>query len=276
LVYAGSSALAGFGSAMKYEVPRFGLPLNDIEWSFFMLPGHRYSGFGGTMEQEAGSDGEAKQFNTQIYSEFNKQVQRKSIQRAKEVLDVGEKYVKAGKQKQARRALQEAVNYSQADADLNEDARVQYRNLVKQQVKMGLLNRRAAVRFSQNIIDERQLGQMEDFQDGEYTQEYAQRLEGDLSSKDNDALEVVAEKMLEQQTAAAGMVSAIRVTMPEHGRLIRFSRATHIEPKDELSVSFRMGTGRLRAVVGQVLPALVMFFALWGVLAAMRKREKAA
>jgi hypothetical protein len=183
--------------------------------------------------------------------------------------------VKEGKQKQAKRALQEAVNYSQADADLNEDARVQYRNLVKQQVKIGLLNRRDAVRYSQNIIDEQQLGQMEEFKDGEYTQEYAARVERNLTSKDNDALEVVADKMIEQQTAAAGVVTAIRVSMPEHGKLIKFYRARHIEPRDELSVSFKMGTGKLGSFAGQASAGLLIFVAVWAGIAIRRSAAAA-
>jgi len=276
LVYAGSSVGAGLGADVKFEAPRFGLPLSNIEWSFFVLPGHEYYGFGGTMDHEEEALDAGKRYTTDEYAANNLQVISANLKKAKEVLDEGEQFVKAGNQRKAKRALQEAVNYSQADADLNEDARVQYRNLVKQQVKIGLLNRRDAVRYSQNIIDERQLGQMEEFQDGQYTQDYAARVEGSLSSKDNDALEVVADKMIEQQTAAAGMVSAIRVAMPEHGKLIKFYRARHIEPKDELSVSFKMGTGKAKSVAGQVVPAVIILFGVWGFLAMRGSAAKAA
>ena len=275
-VYAGSSAGAGLGSDVKFEAPRIGkapkagLPLSDIEWNFFVLPGHKYYGFGGTMDHEEEPRNAGKKYTTDTYASNNLRAINENIEKAKQVLDSGEQYVKEGKQKEAKRALQEAVNYSQADADLNEDARVQYRNLVKQQVKIGLLNRRDAVRYSQNIIDEQQLGQMEEFKDGEYTQEYAARVERNLTSKDNDALEVVADKMIEQQTAAAGVVSAIRVSMPEHGKLIKFYRARHIEPEDELSVSFKMGTGKLGSVAGQAGAAALIFLVIWAGIAIRR------
>lgn len=275
-VYAGSPSRAWPGAGLRYEAPCFGLPMRDINWNFFVMPGRRYYGFTGTMERQEYDGQTVKRFNSRTYSDYNRLIQRQSIENAKRVLDEGDRYVKAGKQRQAKRALQEAVSYSQSDADLNEDARVQYRNLVKQQVKIGLLNRRDAVRFSQNIIDEAQLGKMEGFQDGEYTSEYAEQMEESLSSKENAALEEVADRIIEQQAAAAGVVSAIRVTVPEHGSLIRFHRETHIDPEEELSVSFNVGTGAAGRITGQVIPAAAVMAVLWCLAALYRARKQAA
>ena len=47
------------------------------------------------------------------------------------------------------------------------------------------------------------------------------------AAKENDALDVVAEKIIDQQAAAAGVVTAIQVTMPEHGRRRHRNRAVH-------------------------------------------------
>lgn len=266
LVYAGSSSSAPFAPRQRFTAPNFGLPLNDIQWDFYVLPEYRYYAFGGTMVHMPGEPSAARVFNAQQYAAYNKEQREASLLKARQVLDVGGRLARAGKQKRAKQAFLDALNYSQAEADLNEDARIQLRNLEKQQWKIGLINRRDAVRFSSNIIDERQLGQMAGFQNGEYTQEYAASVEQRLSSKDNDALEMVADKMIEQQAAAAGVVTAIRITMPEHGRRLRFHRALMIDPGSELEVSFRAHTGRLTGWLNALWPAALLFVFLWGAL----------
>jgi hypothetical protein len=254
-----------------------GLPLNDIEWDFYVPAGYRYFDFAGTMTYADTPATPALAFNADRYLAWNKERREATLQKARTVLDVGEELIKAGQQKRAKKALQAAFNYSQGQADLNEDARVQLRNLMKQQVKMGLVNRRDNVRFKHNIIDEQQLGQMEGFQDGDFTQEYVKSVSGRLSEKDNDALDVVADKIIDQQAAAAGVVAAIRVTMPEHGRLLKFRRDLQIDPAGELSVKFRSRSGRVTALLSALWPAVLLFLVLWAVsAAALRPRAEPA
>ena len=179
---------------------------------------------------------------------------------------------KGGRQKEARKAFQQALNYSVGQADLNEDARVQLRNITKQQFKMGLVNRRGAVRLRNNSMDEKDIREMEEFQGGNFTQEYAQRIEGQLSAVDNDALDVVAEKMIDQQAAAAGVVKAIRIVMPEHGRTFRFTRSLQVDPKGELSVSFRVGRGAASGGLSTFWSLLLVFVGFWAVLVARPKK----
>ena len=268
LVYAGSGSRGIASLKQEYRAPEFvGLPLNDIEWRFFVPPDRRYFGFGGTMEHDDPTAAVLATFNAQRYQEWNKGRREASLRMARQVLDAGEELARSGQQKRAQKAFQQALNYSQGQDDLNEDARVQLNNLVKQQVKMGLVNRRDAVRFSRNIIDEQQLGQMEGFHDGDYTQEYAQRVEKGLSAKDNDALEIVASRIIEQQAAAAGIVNAISITMPEHGRELRFTRAMLTDPSGALTVSFRAARGRVTTVLNALWPTLLLFAGVWVVTA---------
>jgi hypothetical protein len=167
--------------------------------------------------------------------------------------------VESGQRMKAKKAFQQAMTYSQGQADLNEDARVQLRNLVKQQVKIGLVNRRDALRVSKNIAPEQQGEQLAGFQNGDYTQEYATSVEGRLSARDNDALEAVANKILDQQAAAAGVVTAIRVTMPEQGRPLAFRRPVQIDPKGDLTVVFRAGDGRWGRLWRALWPSAILF-----------------
>ena len=194
---------------------------------------------------------------------YNKRQREETWKKARDVLNAGEKMAKGGRQKEARKAFQQALSYSVGQDDLNEDARVQLRNLTKQQFKMGLVNRRGAVRVRNNASDEQQVQQMEGFQEGNFTQEYAQRIEQQLSTIDNDALDIVAEKMIDQQAAAAGVVKAIRIAMPEHGRSFKFARALQVDPKGELSVSFKVSQGASAKWFGTLLSGLFVFLALW-------------
>ena len=217
-------------------------------------------------------DGESmKIFDTDYYMAYNKKQREATLKKARDVLNAGEQMVRVGNQKEAKKAFQQALNYSLGQEDLNEDARVQLRNLTKQQFKIGLVNRRGAVRFRNNIIDEQEAQQMEGFQGGNFTQEYAQRVEQQLSSMDNDALDVVAEKMIDQQAAAAGVVKAIRIAMPEHGKELRFARALQVDPEGELSVSFKVSRGRPAHWFGSLWPMLFVFAGFWGLCGTRKK-----
>ena len=275
IIYAGSVGGGGLLREHKIVAPAFeGLPLNDIEWTFYVLPQARYYGFGGTMDLVRDVKA-TRVFDTDYYMAYNKQQREATLKKARDVLNTGEQMAKAGRQKEAKKAFQQALNYSMGQEDLNEDARVQLRNLTKQQFKIGLVNRRGAVRFRNNIIDEQSAQQMEGFQGGNFTQEYAENIEQQLTSMDNDALEVVAEKMIEQQAAAAGVVKAIRVAMPEHGTEFRFARALQVDPKSELSVSFKVARGTFGKWLGGLWPMLLVFGACW-ILTAKVCRPKMA
>ena len=93
--------------------------------------------------------------------------------------------------------------------------------------------------------------------------------------KDNDSLELVADKIIEQQAAAAGVVTAIRVAMPEHGRKLTFLRAMQIDPGAGLTVSFHASSGRLRGWLNALWPVVVLFGLLWFGLAVSARRRKA-
>jgi hypothetical protein len=276
MVYAGSPSRSHFfGVRQKYEAPRFvGLPLNDIEWDFYVLPGVKYYGFGGTMEHVDESVEQVQMFNAGRYEEWNLHQRDANLKMAKQGLDVGQNLVKAGKLNVAKKEFQQALNYSQGQADLNEDARVQLRSLQKQQVKVGLVNRRDAVRLKNNILDEQQLEQMQGFRDGNYSPEYASTLERRLSEKDNDALGIVADKIIEQQTAAAGVVTAINVTMPEHGKLLRFRRALQIDPKGNLTVLFRESSGWLTGSLKTIVAGVIVFLIFLGIASRARSSGK--
>jgi hypothetical protein len=142
---------------------------------------------------------------------------------------------------------------------------VQLRNLMKQQVKIGLMNRRDVIRYNQNIIEEgeQQVEMPQQAALEQNAQQYLDRIEQRLSEKDRNALEIVANKMIDQQAAAAGVVTAIRVAMPEHGHRLNFKRPLQTDPTEALSVSFKVGRGgKLRGLLS-LWPAFVLFGLTW-------------
>lgn len=243
MIYSGQESGGGLFGRMAYTAPSFqGLPLRDIEWEVYARPDYRLFGFGGTMElRREKSAMENARFGTEHYAAWNRQMREETLERAKDTLNAGEAWQRSGQQQKAKQALKEAVNYSQGQSDLNEDARVQFENLIKEQVKIGLVNRRGALRVSNNIIsaDQQAQPQQPAAFDGNYAPEYVQSMESQLSEKDKQALEVVARKMVEQQAAAAGMLAGIHVTMPQEGRKLVFHRALQIDPMGPVTIVFR-------------------------------------
>ncbi|MDP6811195.1 MAG: hypothetical protein QGH31_10825 [Kiritimatiellia bacterium] len=264
-IYAGSADSGALSRRREYRAPRFELPQEDIEWEFFAPPGFNYYDFDGTMEYDVARQWGYDVFDSASYRKRNLERQEGSIQKAKLELDNAGQLLIAGEQRQARKAFEQALNYSQGQADLNEDARVQLRNLMKQQVKIGLMNRRDVVRYNQNIIeeDEQQMAMPQQETVQQNAQQYLDRIEQRLSEKDRHALEIVANKMIDQQAAAAGVVTAIRVAMPEHGQRLNFKRPLQTDPTDPLTVSFKVGRGgKLRSLL-VLWPAVVLFGLTW-------------
>jgi hypothetical protein len=275
LVYSGSASRGGFGRRQTYEAPRLaGLPLRDIEWTLYAVPGVRYYDFGGTMEHRDDEAEVVRLFGSEQYWTYNIDRRKATIEKAREVLNAGNLYLNAGKSAEAMKAFQDAVDNSRAQADLNEDARVQLRNLQKQNVKVGLFQRRAAMRSARNIMDEDQAQEQQAAQvpaQGPVTPQVAQTVDRILSEKDKTALETVADRMIDQQAAAAGVVRTINVTVPENGRMLRFYRAVLISPTESLSVSFKSSaawSGAWRAA----LPVAGIFMVLWAAMGLRRQR----
>jgi len=167
---------------------------------------------------------------------------------------------------EARKVLQQAVTLSQPDETLNEDARVQYRNIVQQQVKMGLVNRREALRKDNNIFDEFAPQTQAGFNDGNFDQQFVARVEEQLTQQDRRGLELVAGKIVDQQAAAAGQATAINIAMPEQGREMRFHRTMQSQLGGRLQIAFSVRRPPAGARMLAFWPVLPGFLMLWGLI----------
>lgn len=226
------------GLTRRLNGPRMDLPLTKILWTVYVSPNRFYYGFDGSLEyRDAGRVMRQADFDAQNYRLYTQRLIAEDLQKAKTVMALGEQYAREGKQKLAKQSLNSAITYSQGKLDLNEDARIQYQNLIQQQAVVGLADRRKAVRESQNI----QLRQHE------------------ASAKENESLRALSGKILRQQEAAAGVAHAIHVAMPEHGRKLDFHRALQVEPNAEMSVEFHsVGGAGMRLMLVPVIALAIL------------------
>ena len=247
-----------------------GLPLRDISWELYLPSGVKCFDFGGTMEPDK-AKWRVVSFGSTQYQQRNKEQMAATLEKAKQELSKGEMMLKQGNTYEARKAFEQAYNYSQGKQDLNEDARVQLRNLSKKQFKVGLFNRRQAVRYDNNIVDDVQEGQQQIVapnanptqQDGlgNFTEMQMRQVEEQLAEQ-NAAIDQVADKMVGQQVAAAGVLKGIQVTLPAHGQLLRFIRDLKIDPSGELSVSFKVSAFSVVRQATRAGSLLVLFLML--------------
>jgi hypothetical protein len=214
-------------------------------------------------------------FSAAEYDRANKFVVEQNLKKAEATLQLGAQFQQQGKQVEARQALEEAIAYSQSQQDLNEDARIQYRNLVKQQAVVGFANRRGALKTARNAADEQVVEQMRGFNDGNWDADYGRRVQQALGAKESDNLGVVAEKLLDQQEAAEAAVHPIRITLPVQGKQLVFFRELQIEPRAPMDVAFRaLSAGWLRW--GAAALALAGAAALFALLLRLVRRPAVA
>ncbi|HEY8241454.1 MAG TPA: hypothetical protein VIH35_08405, partial [Kiritimatiellia bacterium] len=240
VIYAGRVERKGLFRRMVVEGPKLDIPLANIAWSIYVPPRYRYGDFGGTLNyRDTGSGWNILTFDTERYTASAEQEVSRSLRMAEDVLKKGEELAKEGRQMEARKAFESAMYYSAGRVDMNEDTRIQYRNLAKQQALVGLVNRRADLKRSWNVVDPNApVAQSQGYNDGQWTPEYGQQVARSLTDEDNASLNAVAEKILDQQAAAEGVAPAIHVTMPLEGRELSFTRALQVNPLAEMVVSF--------------------------------------
>jgi hypothetical protein len=197
--------------------PQFGLPLTAISWNLYVPDTYRYHDFDGSMQFREDAEQTVHRYNTDAYTQEARRKSDESLHRAEEVMKLGAEYARAGQHTAAKKAFEAAMYYSQGQDDFNEDARIQYRNLARRQAVAGLVNRRGELK----------------------KRTYGQNRDGaTITTKDNQALNMVAEKLIDQQAAAAELATSINVTLPISGRKLAFYRALQIEPFAPLEIAY--------------------------------------
>lgn len=239
----GARLASGWLGRRKVPGPTFDLPLQHVAWRVYVPAGARYRGFGGTLNHQADAPTEAAVFSPESYEQVNRVLISAKTQKAAQVLQQGNEYWKQGRQAEARQALEEAVAYSQGDRGLNEDARIQFQSLARQQAVVGLAARRSAMKIRNNTAQQQDLEQTQQYNGGNFSSDFSKQVQQTLGAKENDSLVAVADKLLEQQVAAGGAVHPVQVTLPLEGQCLTFTRELQVQPDAPIQVEFTASRG---------------------------------
>jgi len=252
LTYSDSAKSPWYSRSVKFEGPRFDLPLKNIEWTFFVPEGRFYYGFDGTLEYKR-EEKEPYRFTMAQYGRYN-DYQRSTREKARaSLLEEGRKLAQQGDTKAALKVYRSAWKNASDDLALNEDAKTQYKNLVNQQAAEGFLNRQEQIRIGRNIHEENQAP--------------------DQLDKNMEILQKFAEKSTEQQVAAEHEAQAIQITFPEDGKSLHFGRKLQINTQADMEVSFKASNLGLLKWVGGVAGLLVLALGYMGLFRGVFRRR---
>jgi hypothetical protein len=258
-----SQPATSFGGRMALESPRFpDLPLRNIGWTLYAPEGWRYALRNEDFDEAdevGGRAGGGWMFDSNLYQTRNKARSSGQLSQAKVSFQQVGQMLDVGQRGKAQRALKQVIELSQADASMNEDARVQFENVAVQNANIGFINRRGALRTYNNIFDAEAGVQQQavPLNGGDFSREFAQQVEEQLSARDRQALQMVSAKIVGQQAAVEEAPTAIAVTMPEHGRAMRYTRAlqTQLGGNMTLELGVRRGLAAWLGLDGDALRA---------------------
>lgn len=258
------SKLAGATSHKEVPGPAFDLPLQNVTWRMYVPPGAQYRGFGGTLIYREELSAAQAVFSPENYEQVNRLLAADNTKKAVQILQQGQELSKAGRNDMAKQALEEAIAYSQGDRSLNEDARIQFKSLARQQAVAGIAARRSAMKVLNNAATAEDVQQTLSFNGGNYSADFGAQVQQRLGAKESDSLSLVADKLLEQQVAAGGEVHPVRVTLPAEGRLLTFTRELQVQPDAEMMVEFVAGSGALVrwSITGGIALGFLLLFGL--------------
>jgi hypothetical protein len=156
-----------------------------------------------------------------------------NIKKAKELQSRGDALARKGMQQEAKQTLELARNYAYNDPQLNEDTRVQYHNLIRQQAVVGLVGQRGLLRQQKGVAPTEQptLG-------ARFDQAEAERVQSSLSQDDNVNLDRITTRLIQMQEMAAGSRAQLTINVPLRGRQIELQRVLQVKPNSDMLVSF--------------------------------------
>ncbi|MAE64447.1 MAG: hypothetical protein CMJ18_09270, partial [Phycisphaeraceae bacterium] len=230
-------APAGWSTGdQSYEGPRFDLPLKNITWLCHVPNEFSYDRFDGSLAVNRKSLDElvVLRYDATSYASDVQRTNDYNAKQAKRMLDEGGRSAQRGDQRQAKLALESAWHYSMGDRGLNEDARVQLNQLVRQQAMVGLLGSRGRLRRQSGADDAPAPALGENF-----STDQAERLTGALLAPDSENLQRICERVVGIQEAAAPASAQLVVNMPLRGRVLEFNRPIQVAAQAPMRIAFR-------------------------------------
>ena len=243
----------------EFVGPHFDLPLKDMEWDLYLPKGFEYDDFEGSMVVDTRTlvRSNVVRYQSETYDRRLRQQIDNDNRMAETFLKKGNEFASQGKQMEAKQALENAFNLSLNKQDLNEDARVQLHKLNRQQAVVGLVGRRNRLRPG---AMKAQAAPQPEPAANMFDQQQAERIESSLGKNDSENLQLIADRMIGQQRAAAGFVWPLKIDIAPRGRHVTLRGSIQVKPAP-VKVDFR--ARRLRT---SDFSGIVAGVALFGVL----------
>jgi hypothetical protein len=241
LYYSAEAGAAGSRS-LELLAPKFDLPLENITWQVSMNEKWRLRRWAGSLqllEQRLVPQSAALDLNAYLQDEATLQGRR--VKEAETLLADGNSALENGDPQQARRSFQAACGMATRDAAFNEDARVQLHNIKLQQALVGL-NVRQVANAPAVAAGADKLRDLRTRRELAYTQQDAKDIIDRNTADDNAAFMRLAERLIQQQDAAASTVAPIRASVPEQGHVLTFKRAVAVDQWADLKIDLKIST----------------------------------
>ena len=235
--------------AQQYHGPRFDVPLKNIRWAVYVPQNLRYKDLSGTLNvnRETAQAAYVEGYGITSYEQQVETRKRRNLAKGKELKSIGNKLAQEGEVAQAKQLLEWSVNYSQTDEGETEDARVQLRNVMRDNTMAGLVNRRVQLRQQQpGAAAQMQTADVP--QQEQFDQQELQRIKASLSREDSDNLNRIIDRLLDTQEAATRTMAQFAIVLPKRGRLLEFTRPLQVEVNAPMSVSFEASPSPSRFV----------------------------
>lgn len=224
--------------------PILNVPWRNLTWKVVLPNGYHLQSHEGNLAQL--SDGQPVRFDMDQYMQQSAQAQRSQTAKATQLLERANDWLRQGQQDKALEALQNAAKSSSLDAASNEDARVQLRQLQREQAVLGLNTRRQLLAMENRIetpsfarnAQMEQAAAQNPFLKGalNYDPQQVDQLLLGNTAEENSALKRMASRLVSQQSEADPGLRGIDVTLPARGELVTFHRAVHVADAQPLQL----------------------------------------
>ncbi|MCL1887356.1 MAG: hypothetical protein FWF96_00595 [Kiritimatiellaeota bacterium] len=223
----------------RLDAPRFpDLPLKNIAWQVFTPEGWKTKINNKDFDEVTvlHTPFAISKFGFDAYSDMNLRGNMAQISRAKINLSKAGEMLERGENGRAQAMLLEAMNSSQADHGLNEDARVQFEKVAFLNVSQNIVARQGQNRAYNNVFAEVEAPQ------------------------DERELDGVSSRIIQQQIASAKPAQAIAVTLPGEGASRSYTRALQSEPGGAMALELRFSRDWSATPAGRFLSSRALWF----------------
>ncbi|MGB0414729.1 MAG: hypothetical protein ACPGJU_09830, partial [Coraliomargarita sp.] len=215
--------------------PKLDLPLENISWTLHYPDSWNVDRWAGNMTQDRVEVQGRAWMDLSSYLRSQEKSKMVKKQKAESLLDDANTLLIEGRQEEARQAFSSAYNLSQFDQALNEDARVQLKNVREEQALVALANRRNVfLNDNHGVQMETQQVAIESSELLNYTDDMVQDVLRGNSAEDNETLRLLASRLIDQQQAVPVNPQAIQTDLPMQGAVASFSRSLQINDQADL------------------------------------------